>query len=144
MRALIRLFLVMFLLAVIGVVTLDYWTRTSVRSVQTEHPPNGVATSGTVDTQKARARGAEVGEKAAVAAHKVKETVSEAALTTKIKAKMALDDSVHARQIDVTTNGSAVTVSGMVGSTSERERAVALARETSGVTQVIDLLQVRQ
>jgi hyperosmotically inducible protein len=144
MRMFVRVFLALLVLAVIGVVTVDYWTRTSVRSVQAEHPPNGVATSGSIDRQKARERGAQVGEKAAIAAQKVKETVSEASLTTKIKAKMALDDRVKARAIDVTTNGTTVTVSGNVGTPAERERAVALARETAGVTQVIDRLQIRQ
>jgi hyperosmotically inducible protein len=144
MRMFVRVFLVLFVLAVIGVLTLDYWTRASVRSVQAEHPANGVATSGSIDRQKARERGAQAGEKAAVAAQKVKETVSEAALTTKIKAKMALDDSVKARAIDVTTDGTTVTVSGNVASAAERERTVALARETAGVTRVIDRLQIRQ
>jgi hyperosmotically inducible periplasmic protein len=143
MRTILRLFLVVVLLVVVGFLTLDYWTRTSVGSVQTQRSPNG-ATPGTIDAEEARARGAEVGEKAAIAAEKVKETVSEAALTTKIKAKMALDDSVKARAINVTTHGTRVTVSGSVGSASERERAVALARETAGVSQVIDRLQVRQ
>jgi hyperosmotically inducible periplasmic protein len=144
MRAIIRGFVVLFVLAAVGYLTLDYWTRASVRSVRTEHPAEGIATPGSIDTAKARARGADVGEKAVIAAHKVKATVGEAALTTKIKAKMALDDHVKARAIGVTTNGSTVTVRGTVGSVSERERAVALARETAGVTHVVDRLEVRQ
>jgi hyperosmotically inducible periplasmic protein len=144
MRTIIRAFLILLLLVVVGFVALEYWTGASVRTVRTEHPSEGVATSGSIDTAKARARGAEVGEKAAIAAQKVKETVAEAALTTKIKAKMALDDSVKARAINVSTHGTTVTVSGTVGSAAERERAVALARETAGVTQVVDRLQIRQ
>ena len=144
MRTIIRAFLVLLLLVVIGFVALGYWTRASVGAVRTEHPAEGVATSGSIDTAKARERGAEVGEKAAIAAERVKETVSEAALTTKIKAKMALDDSVKARTIDVSTHGATVTLSGTVASARERERAVALARETAGVSQVVDRLQLRQ
>ena len=49
---------------------------------------------------------------------------------------------VKARAIDVTTNGSTVTVSGAVRSVSEHDRALRLARETAGVTQVIDHLTV--
>jgi osmotically-inducible protein OsmY len=143
MRAIIRVFVVLFLLVVVGFVTLDYWTRASLRAVRTEHPADGVATTGSIDTSKARARGAAVGEKAVIAAHKMRETVGEAALTTKIKAKMALDDSVKARAIGVSTSGSTVTVSGTVGSASERQRAVALARETAGVSQVVDRLLIR-
>jgi osmotically-inducible protein OsmY len=55
---------------------------------------------------------------------------------------MALDDFVKARAIDVDTTGSVVTLSGKVQSESERERAVRLARETVGVTNVVDRLQV--
>jgi len=101
-----------------------------------------VGTTGTIDTERARERGAELGEKAAVAAQKVEDAAHEAALTTKIKAKMALDDTVKARAIDVTTHGSVVTVSGTVSSAAERDRALALARETAGVTQVVDHLQI--
>jgi osmotically-inducible protein OsmY len=97
--------------------------------------------SGTVD--RAREAGAEIGEKAAIAATKVEETIDEAALTAKIKAKMALDDTVKARAINVTTHGTTVTLSGNVDSTAERDRAMALARETDGVTKVIDDLHTR-
>ena len=51
-----------------------------------------------------------------------------------------LDDSVKSRSIDVTTNGSTVTLTGTVRSAAERDRAMALARETAGVTSVIDRL----
>jgi hyperosmotically inducible protein len=113
---------------------------TSFRSLR---PSAGtVGTSGKVDVNAARERGAEVGEKVAVAAEKVKESASEAALTSKIKAKMVLDDYVKARAIDVTTNGTVVTVSGTVRSVEEHDRAIKLARETAGVSQVVDHLSV--
>ena len=92
---------------------------------------------------RARERGAEIGEKAAVAATRVEKTIDEAALTAKIKAKMALDDSVKARAINVTTHGTTVTLSGTVESSVERDRAMTLARETDGVTKVIDDLHTR-
>ena len=103
-------------------------------------PAAEVGTSGTVD--KARERGAELGEKAAIAGEKLKDAAHDAAITSKIKAKMALDDAVKARAIDVSTDGSTVTVSGTVRSRAERDRAVALARETAGVTTVIDHLSL--
>ena len=46
------------------------------------------------------------------------------------------------RTIDVSTTGTTVTLSGTVRSEAERNRAVALARETAGVTRVIDRLVV--
>jgi hyperosmotically inducible protein len=103
-------------------------------------PASAVGTAGTIDAQKARERGAELGEKAAIAGEKVKAAASDAATTTKIKAKMALDEIVKARAIDVSTNGSTVTVSGTVNSRAEHDRALLLARETAGVTAVVDRL----
>jgi hyperosmotically inducible protein len=91
---------------------------------------------------KARERGAELGEKAAVAGEKIKDAAHDATITSKIKAKMALDDTVKARAIDVSTDGSTVTVSGTVRSRVEHDRALALARETAGVTTVIDHLSM--
>jgi osmotically-inducible protein OsmY len=42
----------------------------------------------------------------------------------------------------VTTNGSVVTLDGTVESMAEHDKAMALARETAGVTQVVDHLRV--
>jgi hyperosmotically inducible periplasmic protein len=104
--------------------------------------PTPAPLAGTVDTQKARERGAELGEKAAVAGEKIKEAARAAGTTTKIKAKMALDEFVKAREIDVSTDGSTVTVRGTVHSRAEHDRALLLARETAGVTAVIDRLSL--
>src|SRR5947207_1565970 len=135
-----RAILLTILLLVGAYVAYNYWTTTGGRSRSDRSTT--VGTSGTIDAQKARERGAELGEKAATAANKVGETVGEAATTTKIKAKMALDDSVKSRTIDVSTTGTTVTLSGTVRTEAERNRAVTLARETGGVTRVIDRLVV--
>jgi hyperosmotically inducible protein len=82
--------------------------------------------------------------KASVAASKIGVTVSDSALTAKIKSKMALDDHVEARDIDVDTSGTVVTLSGAVRSTDERDRALQLARDTEGVTKVVDRLRLRK
>jgi hyperosmotically inducible protein len=82
--------------------------------------------------------------KASVAATKVGGTINEGALTAKIKSKMALDDHVNARAINVDTSGSVVTMTGVVASADERERAVRLARETEGITHVVDRLHIRK
>lgn len=104
--------------------------------------PVAVGTTGTGSVETARERGAEVGEKVAVAAAKVKDSAAEAALTSKIKAKMVLDDNIRSRAIDVTTDGATVTLTGTVRSVDEHDRAVRLARETAGVVQVVDHLRV--
>jgi hyperosmotically inducible protein len=135
--------LVTVLLIVVAFVGVSYVTGTSW-SGRRAPARNAVGTSGTIDVNAARERGADVGEKMAVAAEKVKESAAEAALTSKIKAKMMLDDYVKARSIDVTTNGSTVTMSGSVRSADEHDRALRIARETSGVTRVVDHLSIAQ
>jgi osmotically-inducible protein OsmY len=101
-----------------------------------------VGTAGHVDASRAREAGAKVGETAADAANRAGELLSDGSLTAKIKTKMTLDDSVQARSIDVTTTNHVVTLKGTVRSQAERERAVQLARETAGVTRVVDNLTV--
>jgi hyperosmotically inducible periplasmic protein len=131
------------LLIVVAFVAVVYLTGSSW-SRRTVPERSSVGTSGKIDVNAARERGAEVGEKMAVAAEKMKESAAEAALTSKIKAKMVLDDYIKARAIDVTTNGTVVTVSGTVRSTEEHDRAIRLTRETSGVSQVVDHLTIAQ
>ena len=95
----------------------------------------------------AREMTAEVKDRAAAGVHTAKnraeEAVTAAALTSKIKAKMALDDVVKAADIDVDTDGSVVTLTGDVGSAGERREKVRIATETGGVTKVVDRLRVR-
>jgi len=138
-RALLRLVIVLVVLVGAGAFFLGWWGSGRARPVDSPAP---VGTTGQVDTQKAREVGAQVGAKTAAAANKAGEVLNEGALTAKIKSKMALDDLVQARTIDVTTSGHVVTVSGTVRSAAERDRAIQLARETAGVTQVIDRLTV--
>jgi osmotically-inducible protein OsmY len=77
------------------------------------------------------------------AATTLERAVDAGTLTAKIKSKMALDDLVKARTINVDTTGSVVTLTGTVESNQERERAVRLARETAGVTSVVDKLLMK-
>ncbi len=137
-----RAILLAVLFIVVGFVAYVWWTGTSPHALFPGNSP--AATTGTVDVSRAREQGAKLGEDAAKTAAAVREGVGEAAITSKIKAKMALDDSVRARSIDVSTTGSTVTLSGTVRSDAERERAVRLARETNGVSSVIDRLDVRR
>jgi hyperosmotically inducible protein len=104
-------------------------------------PVQATGPTGVVDTNKARDLGAKVGETTANAANQAKDALESGSLTAKIKAKMALDDLVKASKINVDTNGSVVTLTGTVTSEAERERAVQLAKETEGVTSVVDHLK---
>ena len=131
-------------LIVVAFVAVSYMTGTGMITGHRVPESSTGGTTGKVDVNAARERGAEVGEKVAVAAEKVKESASEAALTSKIKAKMVLDDYVKARAIDVTTDGTTVTLSGRVRSAEEHDRAMRIARETSGVTRVVDHLSMER
>jgi osmotically-inducible protein OsmY len=138
-RGLLKMILVLVVVVAAAFYLFGYWTGGSFQSAPAAEPDR---TSRTVDVQAAREKGAEIGEKAAKAAVLVGESIEEGGLTAKIKAKMILDDLVKARAINVSTNGSTVTVSGTVHSQEERDRAIQLARETDGVTRVIDQLSL--
>jgi len=67
---------------------------------------------------------------------------TDAGVTTAVKTKMASDDSVKASEINVDTHNHVVTLNGTVGSQAEKERAVTIARNTKGVSSVVDDLTV--
>lgn len=134
---LIRTFLILLIGIVVGVVLANYWS-TSGRAWGP-----GVEDS---DRAAVRERGAELTRDAArvagKAANELEGALSDGALTAKITSKLALDDHVNARAINVDTSASIVTLRGTVASEAERERALRLAHETRGVTRVVDELQV--
>ena len=63
-------------------------------------------------------------------------------ITAAVKTKFAADDTVKAYQIDVDTASSVVTLTGTVDSQAAKDMAVTLARQTDGVTQVVDRIAV--
>jgi hyperosmotically inducible protein len=125
LRALLRLTVLLVVLLAAGALLLGWWSG-----------------GGWLQDTKAREAGAQIGEKAATVAAHAESALEDGRLTTKIKAKMALDDAVHAGAINVDTTNRVVTLSGRVSSQAERQRAVQLARETAGVTSVVDHLRV--
>jgi hyperosmotically inducible periplasmic protein len=140
LRALLRLVLIVVVLVGLGAFFVGYeWgDRDTVEN-------DAIGTSGRADEvspERARQTGAEVGEKVAEGANKAQRAMADASLTTKIKAKMTLDDTIEAFDIDVDSNGSTVTLSGTVETQAQRTRALQLARETDGVTSVVDRLRV--
>jgi BON domain-containing protein len=141
--ALLRALFVIVLLSIVAFVAFNYLNPASGFHFSPGRPVAGATpTLPQIDTAAARERGAEVGEKVAVAAEKMKGAAEEGAITSKIKAKMVLDDTITARTIDVTTHGTMVTLSGTVRTAAERARAVSLARETDGVSSVNDRLVI--
>ena len=136
----LRTVLLSLLIVIVAFVAFTYLSGSTWTPFAHADRPAAIGTSGSVET--AKERGAEMGEKVAIAAAKVKEEAGEAALTSKIKAKMVLDDNIKARAIDVTTDVSTVTLAGTVRTLDEHDRAMRLARETAGVTQVVDRLRI--
>ena len=63
-------------------------------------------------------------------------------ITTAVKTKLAADDTVKAYQIDVDTANNVVTLTGTVETAAAEEVAIAIARETDGVTDVVDRITV--
>jgi hyperosmotically inducible protein len=67
---------------------------------------------------------------------------TDAGITTKVKSKLAADDTVKAYQIDVDTKEKVVTLSGNVESQAAKDQAVSIARGTEGVADVVDNIMV--
>jgi len=121
-------------LVALGTYVYGYWRG--------ERSAGFAADTPVINQDRVRDAGAEIAEGAREAGTRVAEAVEDGAITAKIKSKMALDDYVRARDIDVDTSDGLITLSGTLRSEAERERAVQLARETEGVKTVIDALQV--
>jgi hyperosmotically inducible protein len=73
----------------------------------------------------------------------VGETIDDATITTRVKTSLLNDPVVGGLRIDVDTFKGVVTLSGRVKSKDEEAKAVALARQVGGVTDVKSTLQVQ-
>ena len=135
---LIRRFLLLTIVGAGGVAAFNYWSQHgwSVR-------PGVARLEAQIAKHQAEKLATQAAARASDAASKAGDTLSDSALTAKIKSKMVLDDEVNARGIDVDTSDATVTLTGVVRSTDERDRALRLARETKGVAKVVDKLRVR-
>jgi hyperosmotically inducible periplasmic protein len=149
LRALVRVILVVVIVVAAAAFFLGYrWGGGRNQATTTQPAARQETAIGTrgdnVDTarERARAAGAEIGEKVAVGAQKAGETLEEAGLTAKVKSKIALDDTLDGSRIQVTTNDSRVTLTGTAINEAQHRRALDLARETEGVAGVVDHLSV--
>ena len=93
------------------------------------------------DQLKVQAAAATGGDEARSARSNVS-TVEDAWITTKLQAKFFLDGDIKARDIDVDTRRGVVTLKGSVASDAEKQMATAIARDTEGVTRVVNELTV--
>jgi hyperosmotically inducible periplasmic protein len=69
---------------------------------------------------------------------------TDAGITTNVKSKMAVDDTVKAHEINVDTKNGVVTLTGDVDSPIAKERAVQIAKGTDGVREVVDNMTVTE
>jgi hyperosmotically inducible protein len=69
---------------------------------------------------------------------------TDAGITTNVKSKLAADDTVKAYQINVDTSNGVVTLTGTVENPAAKEQAVVIARQTDGVTNVVDQITVNR
>jgi hyperosmotically inducible periplasmic protein len=139
-RAFLRLVIVLIVVVAAAAFLLGWWGGGKTRTAE---PTAGTVGTTGASTERAREIGAQVGEQTAKVTNEAKRALTDGQITAKIKAKMALDDTVKALAVDVDTAGPIVTVSGTVDSDAQRQRVVQLARETDGVKQVVDHLRVR-
>lgn len=108
------------------------------------------ADSATDSAKSAAERGAEAtkgvageaSDKVGTAAERTGEVITDAAVTSAVKAKFLVDTSTPGLKIDVDTKDGVVTLSGTVRNRAEADRAVSLARETNGVTRVVNNLKI--
>jgi hyperosmotically inducible protein len=139
-RGLVRA--VLLVVVVVALAAFLFGYRWASDDVVVSEPVVGTAGDG-VNVDSAREVGAEVGEKVAEGANQAQRLADNGVITARIKSKMALDEIVEAADIDVDTANGVVTLTGSVASAAERQRALQLARETEGVSSVVDRLDVR-
>ena len=83
-----------------------------------------------------------IDDRAGDAASRAGAVVTDAAVTSAVKAKFLADTTVQGLKIDVDTSAGVVSLNGTVASRAEADRAMMLARNTEGVTRVVDNLKV--
>ena len=83
------------------------------------------------------------GEKTKDAAIKTKDVTADASITAAVKTKLLGDTKVGGLKIDVDTKDNVVTLTGIVKSAAERDEAIRLAKNTTGVKSVVNKLIVQ-
>lgn len=93
-------------------------------------------------SENARELGREAETRAGEAVDRTGAVMTDAAVTSAVKTKFLADTAVSGLKIDVDTRDGMVTLGGMVPTKTEADRAVAIARDTSGVKSVVNNLRI--
>jgi osmotically-inducible protein OsmY len=70
--------------------------------------------------------------------------VTDAGITSGVKAKLIADETVKAAQIEVSTKDGVVTLTGNVDNAAAKSKALELAKATTGVKDVVDMISARE
>jgi hyperosmotically inducible periplasmic protein len=81
-------------------------------------------------------------QEAKTAANKTGNAITDSWITMKVHSQFVPDDALEGSDIDVDTKNGVVTLNGTVASAAGRTRAVAIAKATDGVSNVVDRLRV--
>lgn len=138
LKTLFRVGLLLVIFVAVGGFLLGWWSGGAELPLSRDE----VGTTGTAIAERARDASADLGERAADAAEHAKDALEDGRLTARIKSKITLDDTLEGSSIDVDTSNLVVTLTGTVLTGAQRERALQLARETTGVREVVDRLKV--
>ena len=139
-RLLFRLVLLLVVAVAVAVFVFGYrWS-----GPDRETAPIGTTGRSPIDPERARDAGAQIAETVAEGATRAGKALDEGRLTAKIRAKMQLDDTIDVTDVNVDTDGTVVTLRGEVANRQQRQRVLQLARETAGVSSVVDQLTVRE
>ena len=112
-----------------------------VRDVVDRLSVNPTATTGDL-REDANDAAREAQRRAGEAADRTGAAATDAAVTSAVKGKFLADTAVSGLKIDVDTNNGVVTLNGTVATKTEADRAVSLARDTDGVTRVVNNLRI--
>ena len=115
---------------------------TSAAKSGTEKAANKGAEGVGVAAEKTK-EGAEVAaDKTSEAASKSANAVSDTWITTKVKSKIVGDKALKGADVDVTTDGGIVTLTGKVLTEAQRKHAITVAKGTKGTKDVVDKLTI--
>jgi osmotically-inducible protein OsmY len=105
--------------------------------------PGATPTTGVDDPVQREAReAAREGQQKGREAGEAMPDLSDAGITAAVKSKMLGDTRVPGLTIDVDTKEGVVTLTGTVATSTEKERAVQLTKNTNGVKSVVDRIKV--
>lgn len=93
-------------------------------------------------TEEAAAAAKKAGENLEEGAEDAAEAAGDAAITSRVKARLLADPEVKGVTIDVDTSAGVVTLTGTAATRAQAAEAVKLARNAEGVKSVVDHIQV--